>query len=99
MSKQTYTLSPMAAADLSEIWDYSAQQWGTTQADRYVLSIKSTCESLASRQLKGSPINEIRKGYSKQISGSHYLYFQVKPNGTVNIIRILHQRMDVSAHL
>jgi toxin ParE1/3/4 len=33
-------LSPAAAADLREIWDYTARNWGSEQADRYVLGIR-----------------------------------------------------------
>jgi toxin ParE1/3/4 len=34
-----YALSPLAQADLSDIWDYSYSQWGADQADAYVLAI------------------------------------------------------------
>ena len=31
-----YLLSPLALADLSDIWDYSYSHWGADQADAYV---------------------------------------------------------------
>ena len=41
-----YALSPLAQADLSDIWDYSYSQWGADQADAYVLVIHEACEGL-----------------------------------------------------
>ena len=31
---KTLTFSPAAAADIENIWDYSAEHWGPDQADR-----------------------------------------------------------------
>lgn len=31
-----YRLSKSAEGDLSEIWDYTAQTWGETQAEKYL---------------------------------------------------------------
>ncbi|MEO8713847.1 MAG: type II toxin-antitoxin system RelE/ParE family toxin [Acetobacteraceae bacterium] len=42
-----YLLSRAAQADLSEIWDYSARNWGEEQADRYILAIRDACAALA----------------------------------------------------
>ena len=42
-----YLLSPLALADLSDIWDYSYSNWGANQADTYVLAIHAACEELA----------------------------------------------------
>lgn len=40
----------------------------------------------------------IRKGYFKLRTGSHVLFFRVGEND-IEIMRILHQRMDVDRHL
>lgn len=42
-----YGLSPLALADLSDIWDYGASHWGAEQADNYLLAIHAACEALA----------------------------------------------------
>lgn len=94
-----YLLSPKAAADLSDIWDYSARQWGNAQADRYVLAMRDTCKALASAQLPGHDADFIRSGYRRQACGSHVLFYRIAGNGDVEIIRILHQRMDVQVQL
>lgn len=38
-------------------------------------------------------------GYRKSLVGSHILYFRHTASGTIDIVRILHQRMDVMRHL
>ena len=94
-----YLLSPAAQADLSEIWDYSAQNWGTEQADRYVRGIQDACNALAAGRKRGRPIDDIRPGYRKLAVQSHFLFYRITNIGLIDVVRILHQRMDVAAHL
>ena len=94
-----YLLSPAAQKDLSEIWDYSAQNWGTEQANRYVLGIRYSCEALAAGRERGRPIDEIRPGYRKLAVQSHFLCYRITNAGLIDVVRILHQRMDVVARL
>ena len=89
---------------MSDIWDYSYNQWGADQADVYVLAIHAACErlaaSLASGRLGGQSAEHIRTGYRKEIVGSHLeFFFRCQLMGMVNVVRVLNQRMDVSAHL
>lgn len=94
-----YVFSPAARIDLEEIWDYSVAQWGEGQAEAYILQIRDACEALASGRRKGRAIDDIRPGYLKLATGAHFLFFRIRSDEIVDIIRILHQRMDVSAHL
>lgn len=99
----SYVLSPLALADLSDIWDYSFSNWGADQADAYVLAIHAACETLATALAKGRPggqsAEHIRAGYRKQLVGSHVIFFRCQTRDTVEVVRILNQRMDVPAHL
>jgi toxin ParE1/3/4 len=94
-----YLLSPAAQADLGEIWDYTARNWGPDQADRYVLGIRDACEALAKGRRRGRAIDAVRPGYRKLAVGSHLLFYRVTTTGLIDVVRILHQRMDVEAHL
>ncbi len=94
-----YVFSPAARADLDEIWDYSVEQWGAERAEAYILQIRDACEALASGRKKGRAIDDIRPGYLKLAAGSHFLFFRIGNGGIIDVVRILHQRMDVSAHL
>ncbi len=95
----SYVLTPRARRDLGEIWDYSAAQWGTAQADRYINLIAAACVELATGRAKGRSAEAIRPGYFRQTIGSHVLFYRARRRGGVEIVRILHQRMDVARHV
>lgn len=94
-----FSLKPKARADLDEIWDYTEQRWNADQADRYIRQIVDLCDTLASGRLRGTNADQVRPGYLKALTGSHVLYLRILKNGTVEIVRILHQRMDAGRHL
>ena len=94
-----YVLTPRARHDLNEIWDYSAVQWGAAQADRTIRLIATACAALATGRTKGRSAEAIRPGYFRQTVGSHVLFYRAGKRGSIEIVRILHQRMDVERHL
>ena len=93
-----YALTPAAQADLSEIWDYTAEHWGEAQAERYTRDIQATCEALSSGASVGLSAEAVRVGYRKIGVGSHVVYYRER-EGTLEIVRILHRRMDVTRHI
>lgn len=90
-------LSPAAELDLDHIWDHTAEHWGPDQADHYTGEIMETCYTLASGVRLGRPV-DVRAGYLKFPSGAHMIYFR-NHSDRLEIIRILHQRQDVSRNL
>lgn len=94
-----YLLSPAAQNDLSDIWDYSVRVWGTAQAEQYILSIRVACEALAEGRSEGRANDDVRPGYRKLAVGSHFLFYRCAESGEVDIVRILHQRMDSPGRL
>jgi toxin ParE1/3/4 len=95
----TYVLSPRARRDLSDIWDYSAEQWSAGQADGYVRLIAGACEGLASGRITGRSADTVRAGYFRHSVGSHVLFYLARRRGGIEIMRILHRRMDIERHL
>ena len=93
-----YVLSPAAQADLEEIWDYTVRHWGVAQAERYTRDIQAACEAACDGILVGRSAEDIRAGYREIAVGSHVVYFRERPD-TLEIIRILHRRMDVARRL
>ena len=91
-------LSPRAKLDLSEIWDYTLLQWNVEQAEKYVRELWSAMESAASDHTKSVDIRDVRTGYRKSRAGSHVIFFKFTEDG-IDIVRILHQRMDFDRHL
>ena len=93
-----YRLSPAAQADLESIWDYTVRHWGEAQAEDYTRNIQAACEALSKGKMVSRSAEDIRQGYRKVAVGSHVLFFRLQ-SGVVEIIRILHQSMDVERHL
>lgn len=93
-----YRLSPAAQADLESIWDYTVTRWGESQAEAYTRNIQAACEALSEGTIVSRSAEEVRSGYRKMTVGSHVMYFRMKSEA-VEIIRILHQSMDVGRHL
>ena len=54
-----YVLSKAAVADLDDIWDYTFDNWGQEQADRYIDDIRNACEELGMGARTGRPIDDI----------------------------------------
>lgn len=82
-----YVLTPRARHDLSEIWDYSAAQWGTAQADRTIRLIATACDALATGRTKGRSAEAIRPGYFRQTVGSHVLFYRARKRGGIEFVR------------
>lgn len=95
-----YVLSPAAQADLEQIWDYTCRWWNDDQAEAYVRVIQHAIELVADSPLIGRSCEEVRAGYRRHSAGSHTLYYRVGAGGEViEVVRILHKRMDVDRHL
>lgn len=93
-----YILSPRAQDDLDSIWDYTERAWSAEQAERYIRDIHMACRNIASGLKVGRSAEDIRAGYRKLAVGAHFLFYRTTPDGVVDIIRILHQSMDIPAH-
>ncbi|MDR2240755.1 MAG: type II toxin-antitoxin system RelE/ParE family toxin [Zoogloeaceae bacterium] len=91
-------LSPLAQADLDEIWNYTVTHWGVDQAERYLRDIQAATETLAGNPWHGQACEDIRPGYRKIPVGSHIIFYRLTNQG-VDIVRVLHQRMDADSHL
>lgn len=94
----TYRLAPAAQRDLSSIWDFTQERWDVHQAETYVSEIRVAIERIAADPARGRPCDDIRDGYRRYGIGSHLLFYVERVDG-VDVIRILHQRMDPTRHL
>lgn len=94
----SYRLTLAAQHDLSEVWDFTGERWDIDQANRCVTEIRAAIERIAAGPRRGHACDEIREGYRRCGIGSH-LVFYLETADSVDVIRILHQRMDPTRHL
>jgi toxin ParE1/3/4 len=93
-----YVLSPRAKSDLEEIWSYTESHWGFDQAERHIRELARHLDSIAAHPTSGRPCPEVRAGYYKYRAESHFLFYRMTSDG-VDVVRILHERMDFGRHL
>ena len=92
-----FYLRPKARKDLEDIWSYTYETWGKDQADSYIHDLDSGFRALAVNPKKGRPCDDIREGYRKHFVGKHIIFYRMAKKG-IEIVRILHQRMDPERH-
>ena len=95
-----YKISIEAGKDLEKIWAYTFETWSIEQADRYINQIIEEIEYIAVKPESGKDFNYIRKDYLRTKVKLHFIFYKVdKKNKIVEVIRILHQRMDIENRL
>ena len=99
MSINKYRISKQAIVDLNDIWIYTLNKWSKEQADRYHGLLIAEIEFIADNFLTGKSIEQTRKGYRVTKVKSHLIFYRKTDNDIVEIIRILHQRMDTKKRL
>ncbi|MEX1187880.1 MAG: type II toxin-antitoxin system RelE/ParE family toxin [Bacteroidia bacterium] len=95
-----YKISLEASNDLEIIWIYTFNNWSVEQADRYLNLIFDEIEYLCQNPEAGIDISFIREGYFQSRIKSHFVYYKInEKKDEIEIIRILHQQMDLENRL
>ena len=95
-----YKISQAANEDLEKIWLYTVENWSLKQADRYLNLNLDEIEYIAKNPEYGKDYSNVRKGYLCSRIKSHLVFYRVnQKKKMVEIIRILHQRMEIESQL
>lgn len=95
-----YRISQEANRDIENIWLYTFEYWSVEQADRYFNLIIDEIEYLAEDPKSGQDYSKVRKGYFRSQIKSHFIFYRINSEEKeIEVIRILHQRMDIEARL
>jgi len=94
-----FTLTKKAFSDLLEIGRYTKKRWGTEQRNTYLTMLDDCFKQLAIDPLKGRDCSEFRSGYRKMNAGSHVIFYRQSRSDEIEIVRILHGRMDFEPRL
>jgi len=98
MKSRVYSISKKAVSDLEEIWLYTVEHWSVEQADRYYNLIFDEIAYICKNEDAGKSIEHIRKGYRAAKVKSHLIFYKIS-NDVIEIVRILHERMDIENRL
>lgn len=92
-------ISEQALNDIENIWLFTAENWSTEQADRYYNLIFEEIEFICKHFNAGKSIESIRKGYRYTKVKSHLIFYRRSVTEEIEIIRILHEHMDIESRL
>lgn len=98
MKSLPYVISKKAVSDLEEIWLYTFEKWSIDQADRYYNLILDEIQFICKNVNVGKTMEHVRKGYRASKVKSHLIFYRIQ-NNTVEVIRILHEQMDIENRL
>ena len=92
-------ISEKANQDIEQIWLYAYENWTIEQADRYYNLILDEIEFIAENFESGKSVDYIKKGYRASLVKSHIIFYKKSKSNVVEIIRVLHQRMDIERRI
>jgi toxin ParE1/3/4 len=99
MKKLSLKISSEAYSDLEKIWIYTYQKWSKEQANKYYLQITDELIFLCSNFYSGKSADSIRQGYRVSFVQSHVIFYKLGSNQELEVIRILHQSMNIEKWL
>lgn len=86
-----------AVEDLSDIWDYTADMWSERQADTYYRLLIASCRKLAGNPvLFGWEYKELGSDIFGFKVNKHIVFYRIAGDKGIEVVRILHERMDLS---
>ena len=92
--------SALALRQIEDIWLYSEEKWGATQAESYVDGLFDMIEGLpGTRHLwRAVPHDSLREARYARYR-AHFVFFRQFSDTTLGIIAVLHQRQNIPRRL
>jgi toxin ParE1/3/4 len=91
-------LRPMAEHDLETIADYTIAQWSHDQARAYITELRIAIEGLAVSADR-YPLTDLPFAGLRRMRCRHHLVYFLIADTHIDVVRVLHERMDASAWL
>lgn len=88
-----------AIDDLNDIWTYTFDDWSEKQADKYYATLEFACQQIRKNPELGKEYDGINSNLLGLRTGRHIIFYQVINAQEIEIIRILHERMDLKSRL
>jgi toxin ParE1/3/4 len=94
----SFRLTTQANDDLKSIARYTQEIWGREQRNKYLGILDNCFHLLTDKPDLGVACDEIRLGYRKFGIERHIIFYR-KVEDNIDIVRVLHCRMDVEKQL
>jgi toxin ParE1/3/4 len=92
-----FRLSEKAMDDLRSIGRFTQNNWGREQRNRYLSMLDTSFHTITNQPEVGINCDDIRLGYRKYHVGRHLIFYRQSIE-SVDVIRILHDSMDIESH-
>ena len=90
--------SPLAKDNIKGIWHYSFNKWGESKATEYLMQLNAKMQGLCKNPERGKSRDYIWQSY-RSIRVNHHIIFYRLQGQEIDIIRVLHERMNAEKHL
>ncbi|MBX2899388.1 MAG: type II toxin-antitoxin system RelE/ParE family toxin [Cyclobacteriaceae bacterium] len=90
-----YRFTKKAVGDLTHIWNYTVNVWSENQAERYYRQLLTFCKEVASNPHLGKSYDGVAKNLFGLRANYHIIFYRVIKENEIEIVRILHERMDL----
>lgn len=97
--KNKYPISKPAIEDIDKIWLNTLENWSLNQANHYYRLIFQEIEFIAEEFESGKDIGKIKPSYRQTNIKSHLIIYKIGDDNVTEIVRVLHQMMDVPNRL
>jgi toxin ParE1/3/4 len=94
-----YRLTKKASKDLANIWNYTFDNWSENQADQYFRMLLDYCQRITDGRVYGKKYEGIYAGLLGIKAGKHIIFYRMINHDVVEIVRILHERMDLKKRI
>jgi len=91
-------IKPGAQNDLVKIFEYTAMNWGLSQAEKYQDDLYDGMQLLSEQEELGKDYPYSELSYRKLHVNRHLVFYRVEKQECI-VVRILHDRMDIEEHL
>ncbi len=95
----TFKFTNKAIHDLSDIWNYTSENWSEKQADKYYHLLINYCVFLSKNPQQGKTYFDIQIGVFGIKASKHIIFYRIIDHSSIEITRILHERMDLKNQL
>jgi toxin ParE1/3/4 len=94
-----YFLTNKAVEDLAAIWEYTYDTWSESQADKYHELLTSSFQEILEHPDLGKKYPEIDTSVMGLRVGKHIVFYRMVQTSDIEVLRILHQRMDLKSRM
>jgi toxin ParE1/3/4 len=95
----SFRFTKKATKDLAHIWNYTVDAWSENQADHYFHMLLDSCQNISDGRVYGKKYDGIYEGLLGKKAGKHIIFYKVIDPDVVEIVRILHERMDLKKRI